>query len=183
MTPPSRDGVVLAIIEALQQAGSWCGETHIQKTAYFVSQLERESLDFSFVLYKHGPFSFEMHDELTVMRVRSLLCLEATFPYGSRLRLTDSAQRWTTENRPALSRFASAISFAAEKLSPHGVATLERLATALFFTGVSQPEKRVASILAAKPHISREQANAAVDEVDQILAEWRRSQPKKKKMA
>src|SRR4051794_36580679 len=117
MTQAPRDAVVLTIVDALQRAGSWCGETHIQKTAYFVSRFQQESVEFSFILYKHGPFSFELHDELTVMRVRSLLCLEATFPYGSRFRMTERGQRVTTENSSELRRLDPAVAFAAKKLS------------------------------------------------------------------
>lgn len=60
-----RDAVILSLIENLRAKGSWCGETHIQKATYFVQELLRVPLEFEFVLYKHGPYSFDLSDELT----------------------------------------------------------------------------------------------------------------------
>src|SRR5438552_4067608 len=86
------DGVLIELIEVLGKNGSWCGETHIQKSAYFLSRLEHDSIRFNFVLYKHGPFSFDLRDELTALRARSFLRLEATFPYGSRFQTTEAGE-------------------------------------------------------------------------------------------
>src|SRR5713101_1542239 len=84
------DAVIIALVESLSTHNSWCGETHIQKSAYFLSRLEQDAVCFSFILYKHGPFSFGLRDQLTALRARSFLQLEATFPWGSRFRSTDA---------------------------------------------------------------------------------------------
>ena len=183
MTRPPSDSVIISLVDALQRRGSWCGETHIQKNAYFLSRLEPECFSYAFILYKHGPFSFELHDELTAMRARTFVTLEATFPYGSRIFVTDRGRTWKSENAAAVHRLEPTIEFIAKKLAGCGVATLERLATALFFTQENASTQRVGRILEAKPHISSEQASAAVAEVDRILAEWREAHPRRKKAA
>ena len=55
-----RNGVVITkLIETLRERGSWCGETHVQKAAFFLQELMEVPMRFNFILYKHGPFSFE----------------------------------------------------------------------------------------------------------------------------
>ena len=64
------------LIEGLCERGNWCGETHVQKTAFFVQELMGVPMEFRFILYKHGPFSFDLRDELTALRANGLLGLE-----------------------------------------------------------------------------------------------------------
>ena len=56
--------VMLSLIRSLRENGSWCGETHIQKAAYFLKTVTAVPLKFEFILYKHGPFSFDLRDHL-----------------------------------------------------------------------------------------------------------------------
>jgi hypothetical protein len=58
-----RASILLTLNEELRRAGSWAGETHMQKATYFLQELTRIPLEFDFVLYKHGPFSFDLRDE------------------------------------------------------------------------------------------------------------------------
>ena len=68
--------ILLQLIESLRKNGSWCGETHIQKAIYSLQQLKGVPLNFNFVLYKHGPFSFDLRDELTAMRADGLIAFK-----------------------------------------------------------------------------------------------------------
>jgi hypothetical protein len=68
MKRQKRDAILLELIDKLERRGSWCGETHIQKATFFLQEMLRVPMDFGFILYKHGPFSFELRDELTAMR-------------------------------------------------------------------------------------------------------------------
>ena len=63
-----RAAVLLSLIEQLKDRGSWCGDTHIQKTTYFLQELLKVPLGFEFILYKHGPYSFDLEDEITALR-------------------------------------------------------------------------------------------------------------------
>jgi hypothetical protein len=167
------DGVIIALIDSLAEHRSWCGETHIQKSAYFLSRLEEGSVCFGFILYKHGPFSFELRDELTALRARSFLTLETTFPWGSRFRSTEVGEALKTITSAFVTKRQTAINFVAEKLAGYGVATLERLATALYFSAEDNRQNRIKRIRTAKPHITAELADNAITEVDKIFEEWR----------
>ncbi len=67
--------VLLTMLDALKRRGSWCGETHLQKSVYFLVELCAVPLGYSFVLYRHGPYSFELSDEITALRADMLLDL------------------------------------------------------------------------------------------------------------
>ena len=65
--------ILVGLIERLADKGSWAGETHLQKAAYLLAELRGVDFDFDFILYKHGPFSFELRDELSAMRAEGLV--------------------------------------------------------------------------------------------------------------
>jgi len=68
------------------------------------------------------------------------------------------------------------VDFVVSKLADFGVATLERLATALYFTKlepIADLEERARKIHEVKPHISKHAALDAVKRVEDILAEWK----------
>jgi uncharacterized protein YwgA len=172
-----RAAVLLALIDELRSKGSWCGETHLQKATYFLQELLRVPTDFDFILYKHGPFSFELRDELTSMRADGLLELEPAPPYGPTLMVTESGKVLLSEYPRTLDKYEDAISFVSEHLAEKNVAQLERLATALFVTLEDQDrsqEERAEEINNLKPHISLEAAEEAVREVEEIIEEAER---------
>ena len=70
-----RQVILLSLIESMKDNGSWCGETHIQKSMYFLQTMFLVPTDFEYILYKHGPFSFELRDSLGDMRGNMLGCL------------------------------------------------------------------------------------------------------------
>jgi len=63
-----RQAVVLSLIEKMYSNGSWCGETHIQKSIYFLQEMLGVPTDFDYILYKHVPFSFGLSDLLLAQR-------------------------------------------------------------------------------------------------------------------
>ena len=50
--------IVLYVMKALKANGSWCGETHVQKTVSPCQELFGLGSNFKFILYKHRPHSF-----------------------------------------------------------------------------------------------------------------------------
>lgn len=80
-----KDALLCELADQLRHSGSWCGETHVQKATYFLQELRRVPLEFEFVLYRHGPFSFDLRDELTAMRADGFLDLSERGPYGPSL--------------------------------------------------------------------------------------------------
>jgi hypothetical protein len=165
------------LIRQLRDRGSWCGETHVQKAAFLLQDLMDVPLGLDFILYKHGPFSFDLRDELTGMRADNLVTLESQFPYGPRLNITDQSEYIQNVFSKTLKANDGKISFVAEKLGGMGVAELERLATALFITKRTTTgpsvEKRAAELTKRKPHIPLEASIAAAEAADRIIQDAR----------
>ncbi|HEX2095260.1 MAG TPA: hypothetical protein VHG28_22880 [Longimicrobiaceae bacterium] len=170
-----RSAVLTALVDALRTRGSWCGETHVQKAAYLLQELCRVPLGYEFILYKHGPFAFDLRDELDVVQGYGLLATEAA-PGGYRPRFatTDGGTRNAERHRGVVKAHARDVEFVADKLGNKAVAELERLATALFITrepsAPADVEGRAERMHALKPHVSVEQARAAIEEIDRLLA-------------
>jgi len=167
-----RAAVLLELTDRLSAGGSWCGETHIQKATYFLQELAKVPSNFDFILYKHGPFSFELRDELTAMRADGFLELRLKPPYGPSLVTTEIGQELKAEHPRTLDKHRRAIRFVAEQLATRNVSELERLATALFVTLDGAPrsaEERAEEIKDLKPHIDLESAEAAVGEVEEMM--------------
>lgn len=170
------DVVILSLIDNLKKKGSWCGETHIQKATYFLQELFNIPLGFEFILYKHGPFSFDLSDELTAMRADMLIRLQPQpRPYGPSLVPSNSSKLLTKHFPETLKKYDSNIQFVANKFRDRGVAELERLATALYVTleinPDGSPDLRAQCITELKPHVNMEEARAAVKEMDEIISE------------
>jgi hypothetical protein len=168
--------VILAeLAHKMDQHGSWCGETHIQKAAYFLQELVLVPTQYRFILYKHGPFSFDLRDEITEFRAYELFRREPRpVPYGPSLRPTTNAEELKSRFCKTLARFSKHIDFVAEALDGKGVAELERLATALYVTRempAESLEARAKRIHALKRHVSPELALSAVSEVDEMRRE------------
>jgi hypothetical protein len=119
----------------LRHYGSWCGETHIQKAMYLLQDMLQVPTGFDFVLYKHGPYSFDLADELTSLRADGLLALEPqSVPYGPRFAVTPLTRRLHATFPKTLAKYADSIEFVAKALGGKRVDELERLGTALYVT-------------------------------------------------
>ena len=165
--------LITNLVEQLRGQESWCGETHVQKTVYFLQHLVDVPLGFDFILYKHGPFSFELRDEMTALRADNLLTLEHDARYSPRIATTRQGKYIQARFPRTLARYESRISFIARRLGPKGVVQLERLGTALYVKLESDKPtaQRVMRITNLKPHIAEDDAICAVHEVDEILAD------------
>jgi hypothetical protein len=176
-----RDAVLLSVIENLGAEGSWCGETHIQKATYFVQELLKVPLEFDFILYKHGPFSFDLSDEITAMRADYLLGLQPrSYPYGPSIVHGESGEMIKEQFPKTLEMYNPSVEFVADKFGDKGVAELERISTALYVTltgGVGgSVESRAQRIHELKPHVEMDEAFDAVKAVDEIIEEAREVQ-------
>ncbi len=161
--------ILADLAERMRDHGSWCGETHIQKAVYFLQELLKVPLGYRYMLYKHGPFSFDLRDEITELRVYELFRLETRpVPYGPSLRPTKNAEELKSRFPKTLNNYEGHLDFVAKELDGKGVADLERLATALYVSLESKnggEESRAKQIHALKPHVSLDSALNAVKEV------------------
>jgi hypothetical protein len=131
--------------------------------------------NFDFVLYKHGPFSFELRDELTAMRADDFLSLEIKTPsYGPSLAAGRNAAHLKQMFPNTLKRWKPRVDFVARRFSDKGVMELERLATAFYVTNASRlvsEECRARKVATLKPHIPAKEALSAVVMVDRWTRE------------
>lgn len=169
--------ILVGLTRRLNEQGSWTGETHVQKAAYLMHELRGTDFSFGFILYKHGPFSFEMRDELAGMRSDGLIARTVDDPrYGPRLTVTARGQELERSLTSTLARYAGDLDWTADKLNRRGVVELERLATAMWMTRHHKgdtADRRARAVVEIKPHISYDEAIAAVEEIDRLL----RAQP------
>jgi uncharacterized protein YwgA len=171
-----RAAIITQLVSKLRKAGSWCGETHIQKAVYLMQDLLEVPTDFSFILYKHGPFSFDLSDELTSLRGDELVELQPQAPpYGPRYAVSALGKSLHERFPKTLAKYDDAIQAAADAIGEQTVGELERLATALYVTkretkhhdgSVKSRAKRLNQL---KPHVSVDTASDAVEEIDALM--------------
>lgn len=167
--------LLVVLIESLRRHGSWCGETHVQKSVYLLQELLDVPFEFQFILYKHGPFSFDLRDELTSLQADQIIALEPQpIPYGPKLSATAGGVELAHRFPKTAAQYKDAIAQIAEIVGSRGVNALERLATALYVTR-REPEqdqkRRAEALVKLKPHISREDALKAIEEADLVMAQ------------
>ncbi len=166
---------LIQLIESLRNHSSWCGETHVQKASYILQQLTSVPVDFNFILYKHGPYSFDLHDELIDMRENELIAIEIfDESYGPRITVTERGKNLVNRNKKIISWNNDSIEYIGGKLEKKGVVELERLSTALYVTKELDTENipdRINEINKLKPHINPEQAEKAINEIDHLIQE------------
>jgi len=157
----------------LLNEGSWCGETHIQKAAYLLQELLGVRTAYDFILYKHGPFSFELRDDLVSLEADGFLELTVRDPrYGPSYIPTKFGETFIERFQKIVQRYREQVRFVAAELGGMGVADLEKMATALFITrrsGSTSLEARAEELNFIKPHISLIEAKQAVTAIDRLL--------------
>ena len=167
--------IVLTLMDALHSQNSWCGETHVQKCAYLVQEVLELPPEFEFVLYKHGPYSFDLHDLLGEMRADLLIDRETRpAPYGPSLKPSESGAK-LLQHASTTAPYEAAIASVAKRFGKRGVSDLERIGTAMYVTrmGDREPDERARLITELKPHVVYEEALKAVQEVDELLGQAR----------
>jgi hypothetical protein len=167
MNSARRTAIMARLSSELGKRGNWCGETHLQKATYFLQHLFGINLGFEFIIYLHGPYSFELRDHLAGMRADGFLSVKLQpYPYGPSLVPTPRAETLAQRSH-AVARTDAAIPTLAEWLGTRSVAELERLSTA-FYVAVTKggtAENWAVRTHELKPHVSLEQALAAAREI------------------
>lgn len=173
-----RAALIALLNREMLSRGSWCGETHIQKAIFFLQELLGVDTGFEFVLYRHGPFSFDLRDELSSMQADDLVTLAVRREgYGPTYVPTKFSDTYLERFPNTTARYAQQIEFIANELSDKGVSELEKLATSFFIAereGIKDAEERSQRLVELKPHISFSDAISAGEQVDRLI---RRARP------
>jgi hypothetical protein len=168
-----RYAILISLLKKMKECESWCGGTHIQKSVYFLQQMLGVPTGFDYILYKHGPFSFELRDELTAMRGKLILKLDSKpYPYGPSYAPGAIAEAVERRLPKTIEEYFLQVNFVANNLSIMDVADLERFATALYIQSEEMGEARIedcaARIHELKPHISVESAIEALKTIEML---------------
>jgi hypothetical protein len=178
----ARYALIIDLIKKLQAKGSWCGETHLQKAAFIVQDLVKSKFGYKFIMYKHGPYSFDLKSELDAMKASNII--DFTFPkagYGASIKATEFGERLYKINKQNIRGYEKACQFVADWFSSQDVKYLERVATAYFVTSkhIREPvASRAKRLNMLKPHVDIASAEEAVRIVDE-----KRSQAKQQALA
>lgn len=174
MNKLKREAVILSLIKQMRKHDNWCGETHVQKACYILEELFNNPLEFDFILYKHGPYSFDLSDELSDMQADSIVELYTKQPpYGPSFRPSANSKQLENMYPTTLTEFKPIVEFVAEKVGSARVSDLEKLSTALYVTcrkdDTGDIETRSTLINRLKPHVSIDEAREATKNIDQII--------------
>jgi hypothetical protein len=176
MNASEQDAIVLYTMQSLKSEGSWTGETHVQKALYLCQELMSVPSNFKFVLYKHGPYSFELSAHLQGLITDDLVCIQTRPPYGPSLGVSDDG-RSIAARLDRNAEISKRIVFMSKRLGGKGVAELEKLATAVYvdrrYGAQTAIEKRVEILTSIKPHVSAEAARDAFAEAESLQIDAR----------
>lgn len=166
-----KHAIILSTIEELNRRGSWTGKTHVQKALSLVNSRDKIELPFQFVLYKHGPYSFDVEDEIEQMKGYAAIESEPIPGFGVTLSRGPMANyvyaRYTLEAEES-----SEIKKVCEFVASRSVTELERLATAAWIRSVehiSDREQVARRLNELKPHVSVDDARSADVEIGKLL--------------
>jgi hypothetical protein len=166
-----KHAILLAVIECLLRHGSWTGKTHVQKALSLLRDSCRMSVPFHFVLYKHGPYSFEVEAELEQLQSYGGITVEPN-EHGYGVVLQPGAMAgFVRAMEPLAPNELQAIESVCEFVGGRNVAELERLATASWIRsqeGKSEPAEVAERLHSLKPHIPIADAERA----DSVVSEW-----------
>ena len=165
--------VLLSLVNKLREKESWCGETHIQKGAYLLQEMLGVPLEMEFVLYKHGPYSFDLNEQLSWLKADGILEEEVMpYPYGPKIGPGKLAEQVLSKFPKTRALYDAQIQFIADNLGDSKVVVLERIATALYVTKEKEEagvEARAQRLTELKPHVPIEDAQEAVEKVDRMI--------------
>ena len=166
--------LLVTLAERLRANGIWAGEHHLQKAAYVLERVMGVPVEFDFILYKHGPFSFDLRDEIYSLRAEGFFEWEVkSQKEGPSLIPGPMSGLLRRQFGGAVDAFIPKIDFVASHLGKRNMAELERLGTAIFVT-FDEPldrESRATRINELERHVSLPEAETAVRDADQLIGE------------
>lgn len=171
--------LITELLDRMRDNGSWATAVHLQKGLYFLQEMRGVPLGYEFVVYRHGPFSFELKDELVHLRGKKILewVFRSSPQYSPGLASTPFSKELRGELPNFLAKYDDSLTFVAENIGPMKSKQLERVSTAFYFftKGVEEDEEVARKVCEAKPHIPPDEQLDAVRHIRKIAeqAGWR----------
>ena len=163
--------IIATIIDRVSGASRFCGETFLQKSAFFLKELFGVPLSPKFRLYHYGPFSFDLRDQLRSMEADDVVRIRA-HEFGATYVVGDRYSMLQRQFPKTLGEYEPQIDFVVRELSTKGVKDLEALATALYVAKAHPGESvdvRAKELHTIKPHVDMDKARASVAKVDEWI--------------
>ena len=167
-----KHAIILAVIERLRRYGSWTGKTHVQKTLALLADASCADVPFTFVLYKHGPYSFDVESELEQMCSYSAIDVfpnpdgyGVTICPGKMSPLVRRESNLTPDDEAEIDRVCGFV-------DSKNVTELEQLATAAWIRRreeISNHQDVTLRLHELKPHVSLGEASTADKELCEFL--------------
>ncbi len=164
--------IIAAIVDRVSSAKRFCGETFLQKSAFFLKELFGIPLSPEFRLYHYGPFSFDLRDQLRSMEADDVIRIRP-HEFGAMYVVGDRYAMLQRQFPKTLAKYEEQIDFVVRELSSKGVKDLEALATALYVAKAHPGTSvgvRAKELHAIKPHVDMERARTSVTKVDEWIA-------------
>lgn len=177
-----RMALLLRLMELLREKGSWCGATHVQKSAYFAQDLTKVPFEYDFFIYKYGPFSSSLRDELSGMLALLVAELEAHDMFLSpKYRIGRRGRKLMETFGECIAKYENQLEFVSNRIGNMKIEELEQVGTALFVTREMGSEAlksvRCDRLQRRKPHIERHDAEMAIEKTDRWIEEAREFDP------
>ena len=125
MDRTDKRALVLGLVDSLRAAGSSCGETHVQKSCYVLQTILGLPTGFDFILYKHGPFSFDLQEYFHTLRGDELITAAPTkFQFGTSLVVTEQGQHIEKMRSELIQKYSKAFKTISSQLGKKTVRDL-----------------------------------------------------------
>ena len=159
-----KHALILRAVEELNRVHSWTGKTHVNKVL-FLASLKAE-MPFDYILYKHGPFSFDVDDELSEMQSYKGVTAVGVGQYGSRFEPGPSGE-FVKNFAEIIPERMAAIQAAADLAGNRDVTGLEALATSAWVIkkeGQDEKDQVARRVSQLKPHLPKKLVGESVKE-------------------
>ena len=165
------------MLDRMIAKGSWAGETHLQKGLFFLQSMRDVPTGYTFQLYRYGPFSFDLSDEIVQMKGdRVIIPFYRPYPYGPSLASSDLSQRLKKHFPETLKKYSDDIDFVTNNFGDLSASELGKLATAYYFILQDQgssDEEIAIKINGVKSHILISEGMEAAKMVREIASSAR----------
>lgn len=164
--------LVSELLDRIRANNSWAGPVHLQKSMFFLQEMRGVPLDFEFVLYRYGPYSFELQDEIEYIRVSGILkwWFHDSPGYATGLDTTEASRDIRDRLPRFMEHYKNDLVFVAENIGPMRSKQLERVSTSFYYMvkGVEGDKEIAREVCKVKPHIDYSDAVEAAQQVRQF---------------
>ena len=169
MKESQRMGLLVSVVQMLDEAGSWTGRMHIQKLIYLAQEWLGLPSGYEFVLYQRGPYSFELDADVRAVRSIGAVDIKPAPPYGPSYFRTSLGEA-ISKLSPVEEGLNEKLTALAKELGPKTASELELLATTHYVMHEDhESDKDILNrVISLKPQFTLDQVEEALGQVRQL---------------